>query len=93
MDTGTPTDARDETEEVASINAPLLIQSAEDDERINAMWPGFESALEANGVRYARHVYPGTMHGFHNNSTPRFDEEAAKLAEERTIAFFEEHLN
>lgn len=80
------------SEAVANISAPLMIQSAEDDERINAMWPEFEQALEANGVTYERHLYPGTRHGFHNNSTPRFDSEAAELAEERMIAFFREHL-
>jgi len=80
------------SEEVAGISAPLLIQSAEEDERINAMWPAFEEALTAGDVAFERHVYPGTRHGFHNNSTPRFDEAAAKLAEERTIAFFDEHL-
>ena len=80
------------SEAVADIEAPLMIQSAEDDERINAMWPEFERALEANGVDHVRHLYPGTRHGFHNNSTPRFDERAAALAEERMMAFFRERL-
>ena len=80
------------SEEVARISAPLMIQSAADDERINAMWPEFEEALQSNDVTWERHLYPGTLHGFHNNSTPRFDEEAAALAEQRTIAFFEKHL-
>ena len=80
------------SDDVASIKAPLMIQSAEDDERINAMWPEFEAALKAAGVDYQRHLYPGTRHGFHNNSTPRYDEQAAKLAWERTVAFFNEHL-
>jgi len=80
------------SEDVASISAPLLIQSAEDDERINAMWPEFEKALQANDTAFERHLYAGTRHGFHNNSTPRFDEGAAALAEERTVAFFSEHL-
>lgn len=79
-------------EEVAAIRAPLLIQSAEDDPRINAMWPDFEAALKANSVRYQRHVYPGTRHGFHNNSTPRYNEEAAALAWERTVQFFKQEL-
>ena len=74
------------------IKAPLLIQYAESDERINAMWPAFESALKAAGVSYQAHIYPGTQHGFHNNSTPRYNEPAAKLSWERTIAFFKAHL-
>lgn len=77
---------------IASITAPLLVQSAEDDERINAMWPDFEAALTTNDVTYERHVYPGTRHGFHNDSTPRFDVAAAELAQERTLAFFAEKL-
>ena len=74
-------------EQVGRIRAPLMIQSAEDDPRINAMWPGFEAALKQHGVKYERHLYPGTKHGFHNNSTPRYEEAAAKLAWERTVAF------
>lgn len=80
------------SEDVANIRAPLLIQSAEYDDRINAMWPEFETALKANRISYQRHLYPGTKHGFHNNSTPRYDEASAKLAWERTIAFFKQHL-
>ncbi len=80
------------SEAVAKIRAPMLIQLAENDERINAMWPEYEAALKANGVNYQMHTYPGTRHGFHNNSTPRYNEAAANLAWERTIAFFEEHL-
>ncbi len=74
-------------EQVGRIKAPLMIQSAEDDPRINAMWPGFEAALKQYGVKYERHLYPGTKHGFHNNSTPRYEEAAAKLAWERTVGF------
>ena len=81
-----------ETAGVPKIKAPLLIQYAESDERINAMWPAFESALKAAGVSYQAHIYPGTQHGFHNNSTPRYNEPAAKLSWERTIAFFKAHL-
>jgi carboxymethylenebutenolidase len=81
-----------ETTGVPSIKAPLLIQYAENDERINAMWPAFEAALKASGVPYEMHRYPGTLHGFHNNSTPRYHEASAKLAWERTIAFFKKHL-
>jgi carboxymethylenebutenolidase len=78
--------------EVPKIKCPLLIQSAEVDERINAGWPAFEAALQAAKINYERHLYPGTQHGFHNDTTPRFDEAAAKLAWERTVAFFEKHL-
>jgi carboxymethylenebutenolidase len=81
-----------ETAAVPSIKAPLLIQYAENDERINALWPAYEAALKANGVQYEMHMYPGTQHGFHNNSTPRYHEASAKLAWERTIAFFKKHL-
>jgi len=81
-----------ETASVPQIKAPLLIQYAESDERINAMWPAFESALKAAGVSYQAHIYPGTQHGFHNNSTPRYNEAQAKIAWDRTIAFFKKNL-
>jgi len=81
-----------ETARVPAIKAPLLIQYAESDERINTMWPAFEAALKAAGVPYEMHMYPGTQHGFHNNSTPRYHEPSAKLAWERTIGFFKKHL-
>jgi carboxymethylenebutenolidase len=77
---------------VAAIKAPLLIHYAESDERINALWPAYEAALKASGARYEMHKYPGTQHGFHNNSTPRFQEAAAKLAWDRTISFFKTNL-
>ena len=77
---------------VADIRAALLLQFAENDERVNATWPAYQAALEANGIHYEMHTYPGTRHGFHNNSTPRYDEAAAQLAWERTIAFFKMHL-
>ncbi len=80
------------SEDVARIQAALMIQSAEDDPRINAMWPDFETALNANQKSFERHLYPGTRHGFHNNSTPRYNEAAANLAWERTVAFFREEL-
>ena len=81
-----------ETAGVAKIKAPLLIQYAENDERINAMWPEYEKALKAAGVPHEMHMYPGTQHGFHNNSTPRYHEASAKLSWDRTIAFFKKHL-
>jgi carboxymethylenebutenolidase len=76
------------TADVAKIKAPMLIQSAAVDERINASWPEYEAALKAAGVKYERHLYPGTQHGFNNDTTPRFDADAAKLAWQRTIDFF-----
>ncbi len=78
--------------DVPKIKAALVVQLAENDPRINAMWPEYEAALKAAGVRYEMHMYPGTQHGFHNNSTPRYQEAAAKLAWERTVAFFRQHL-
>ena len=80
------------SEQVAAIKAAMLIHLAENDERINGLWPDFESALKANNVRYQMHLYPNTRHGFHNNSTPRYNEAAAKLAWQRTIELFKEHL-
>ena len=77
---------------VPRIKASLLIHYAENDPRINTMWPAFEAALEAAKVPHVMHLYPGTQHGFHNNSTPRYHAEAAKLAWERTIAFFRRNL-
>jgi carboxymethylenebutenolidase len=79
-------------EDVPRIKAPLMIQSAEVDERINASWPAFEQALKAANVTYERHLYPGTQHGFHNDTTPRYDAAAAKLAWERTLAFFNKYV-
>ena len=84
--------AAPETAKVPAIKAAMLIQYAENDERINSMWPAFEAAMKAAGVRHEMHKYPGTQHGFHNNSTPRYVEAAAKLAWERTIAHFKKHL-
>ena len=78
--------------DVPKIRAPLMIQSAETDARINASWPAFEEALKAAKVPYERHLYPGTQHGFNNDTTPRYDAAAAKLAWERTIAFFRQHV-
>ncbi len=78
--------------DVAGIQAPLLLHYAELDERINKGWPAYENALKAAGKSYTAHIYPGVNHGFHNDTTPRFDADAARLAEQRTIAFFKEHL-
>jgi carboxymethylenebutenolidase len=81
-----------ETASVPKIKAPILAQLAGNDERINSMYPAFEQALKAANVRHEIHTYPGTQHGFHNNSTPRYDEAAAKLSWDRTIAFFKKNL-
>jgi carboxymethylenebutenolidase len=79
-------------EETARIKAPLLLQYAENDERINAGWPKYEAALQKAGVKYQAHIYPKTQHGFNNDTTPRYDADAAKLAWSRTVAFFNQHL-
>jgi carboxymethylenebutenolidase len=79
-------------EDVAKIKAAMLINSAEVDDRINASWPDYEKALKAAKVKYDRYQYPGTQHGFNNDTTPRYDEKAAKLAWERTIAHFNKYL-
>ena len=78
--------------DVAKIKAPLLIHYAALDDRINAGWPAYEAALKANGGKYQMFMYPGTNHGFHNDTTPLNDEAAAKLAWSRTLAFFNENL-
>jgi carboxymethylenebutenolidase len=80
------------TNDVAKIKAAMLIHYAENDPRIDEMWPGYEQALKSAGVRYEMHMYPGTQHGFHNDSTPRYNEAAAKLAWDRTVAHFKKHL-
>ncbi|MBO9402265.1 YghX family hydrolase [Shimia sp. R9_3] len=80
-------------EAVAKIQAPLLVQMGELDERINAGWPAFEEALKANDKVYEAYIYEGANHGFHNDSTPRYDEAQAKLAWERTVAWFETYLS
>ena len=79
-------------EDAPKIKAALLLQYAGTDERINAQWPAYEAALKAAGVSYEQHVYEGTQHGFHNNSTPRYDEKAANLSWERALAHFRKHL-
>jgi carboxymethylenebutenolidase len=78
--------------DVAKIKASLLIHYAEVDERINAGWPAYEAALKVNRITYTAYIYPGTNHGFHNDTTPRYDEAAATLAWDRTIAFLNKTL-
>jgi len=84
--------AQPAAEDVAKIKAPLQLHYAEKDERINSGWPAYEQALKAAGVRYEVYIYPGVQHGFNNDTTPRYDEAAAKLAWRRTTEFFHKHL-
>jgi len=79
--------------DVPKIKAPLLLHYAELDKRINEGWPAYEAALKKNKKNYTAHIYPKVNHGFHNDSTPRYDEKAANLAWDRTIAFFKRHLS
>ncbi len=81
-----------DTASVPKIKAPILAHLAEQDPRINEMYPTYEQELKKAGVRYEIQMYPGTQHGFHNNSTPRYNEAAAKLSWDRTIAFFKRNL-
>jgi carboxymethylenebutenolidase len=78
--------------DAGTIKAALMLQFAEQDERINAAWPAYEAALKSAGVKYEAHTYPGTQHGFNNDTTPRYDEKAATLAWQRTLDFFGKHL-
>ena len=78
--------------DVPKIKAALLIHYAENDPRIDEMWPAYEQALKSAGARYEMHMYPGTQHGFHNDSTPRYNEAAAKLAWDRTVSHFKKYL-
>lgn len=80
-------------EEAARIKAPLLLQFAELDTRVNAGWPAYEQQLKAAGVAYTAHVYLGVNHGFHNDTTPRYDQAAADLSWQRTLAFLRQHLD
>jgi carboxymethylenebutenolidase len=84
--------AQPPAEDVGKIKAPLLIHYAGNDDRINAGWPAYEAALKAAGAKYEAFIYPGVQHGFNNDTTPRFDAAAAKLAWSRTIDFFNAHL-
>ena len=79
-------------DDVPAIRAPLQLHFAGNDDRVNATWPPYEAALKANGKRYEAHTYPGTQHGFHNDTTPRYDEAAAKLAWRRSIDFLHQQL-
>lgn len=80
------------SEDVPKIKAALMIIYAGTDRRINAMWPEYEEALKANSVTYEMHMFEGTLHGFHNNSTPRYNETAAAQAWNLTVGFFRKHL-
>jgi carboxymethylenebutenolidase len=82
-----------EAESVPQIQAPLLLHFAGLDTRVNEGWPAYEEALKKNNKEYTAHVYPDVNHGFHNDSTPRYDKEAAELAWKRTIDFFKEKLS
>jgi len=84
--------AQPTAEETANIKAPLLIHYAGADDRINAGWPTYESALKVSKVKYEAYIYPGVQHGFNNDTTPRYDEAAAKLAWQRTVNFFKTNL-
>jgi len=84
--------AQPAAEDVAKIKAPLLIQYAGKDERVNSGWPAYEQALKAAGVKYQVYIYPDVEHGFNNDTTPRYDEAAAKLAWKRTVEFFNKYL-
>jgi carboxymethylenebutenolidase len=79
-------------EDVPEIQAPLLLHYAEKDERVNAGWPAYEAALKEHGKKYEAHIYQGANHGFHNDTTPRYDEAAAKLAWQRSVDFFNKTL-
>ena len=81
-----------EAADVPAIEAPLMIHHAGNDERINAGWPAYEAALSEHQKEYSVHFYPDVNHGFHNDTTPRYDEEAARLSWKRTLAFFDTHL-
>lgn len=80
-------------EDAAKIKSPLLIHYAGKDERINAGWPKYEEALKSAGVKYQAYIYPDVQHGFNNDTTPRYDAVAAKLAWDRTVAFFKQNLH
>ncbi len=78
--------------EASKVKAALLVHFAENDPRVNASWPPYEAALKAASVPHEAHTYPGTGHGFNNDTTPRYDEKQARIAWDRTVAFFRKHL-
>jgi carboxymethylenebutenolidase len=78
--------------DVPKIKAPLLIHYADNDDRVNQGWPAYEAALKASNVAYTMHQYPGTQHGFNNDTTPRYDRAAATMAWQRTVEFLNKHL-
>jgi carboxymethylenebutenolidase len=84
--------AQPRAEDASRIKAALVIHYASEDERIDAGWPAYEKALKEAGVKYQAHIYPNTQHGFHNDTTPRYDEAAAKLSWDRTLALFRQQL-
>jgi len=85
--------AQPKAEEAAKIKVPLMLHYAGDDERITSGWPAYEKALKDNHIAYQAFIYPGVQHGFNNDTTPRYDEAAAKLAWQRTLDFFKAHLS
>jgi carboxymethylenebutenolidase len=93
LDAGVPFYGTPAAEEIrGNVRGPLLVQLAELDKRVNASWPEYESTLERNGAEFTMYMYPQANHGFHNDSTGRYDEENAELAWQRTLAFFRQHL-
>jgi carboxymethylenebutenolidase len=84
--------AQPPADQAAKIKSPMLLHYASADERIDAGWPAFEAVLKAHHVPYQAYIYPNTQHGFHNDTTPRYDEAAAKLSWQRTLDFFRQHL-
>ena len=80
-------------EDAAKVKSPLMLHYASEDERITSGWPAYEKVLKEHGVKYQAYVYPNTQHGFHNDTTPRYDEAAAKLSWQRTLDFFKQNLS
>ena len=80
-------------EKIEQINAPLMLQFAGLDQRVNAGWPAYEAELKKHGKEYEAYTYPDVNHGFHNTSTPRYDKPAAELAWKRTMDFFKDKLS
>ena len=84
--------AQPPADDVPKIKAPMMLHYASQDARITGNWPAYEEALKANHVQYEGFVYEGAQHGFHNDTTPRYDEKSAKLAWQRTLEFFNKYL-